>query len=291
MQARRYNKGKIRYSLIDPFILKELAKVYTLGAHKYSLYLDKNGNTVKGQDIPFNESNDYTLLESGADNWRNGLPVSELLDSAERHIQQCRNNEDEDELGSLHLANAMWNLGTAMYFIEKKPSFDDRKKWWQNFPKIALDIDGVLAGLEEAYLGNNRTPATDWDDPRFKNEDFLSKIQDDTFMLSLPVIDSFNFPIVGYVTARGVDTSTTQQWLDKHLFPSKPIVTVGLNKSKVEAVKELGADIFVDDSIYNFIELNNAGVTCYLRTRPHNEKYNVGTLRISNLNELFNKLK
>lgn len=44
-EARRYNKGKLRYELISPIALEEIAKVYTKGADKYTLY-DENGDIL-----------------------------------------------------------------------------------------------------------------------------------------------------------------------------------------------------------------------------------------------------
>ncbi|MGB3491885.1 MAG: hypothetical protein WBA57_04105, partial [Elainellaceae cyanobacterium] len=70
--AKRYNKGKSRHVLIPPFAKEALADVYTRGAHKYSMYKDKNGNVIQGKDIPFENVGQYELVEDASSNWRLG---------------------------------------------------------------------------------------------------------------------------------------------------------------------------------------------------------------------------
>ena len=42
--ARRYNSGKLKYNLIPASFLKELARVYTIGAEKYTIRDDEGNN-------------------------------------------------------------------------------------------------------------------------------------------------------------------------------------------------------------------------------------------------------
>ena len=117
MQGRRYNKGKLRYDLIPPIILEELAKVYTYGAHHYSDYEDEEGNLIKGTEIPFEELSNrkLKLVYDGANNWKLGAPDSQYIASMFRHVQSYRKGEVMDELGTHHLGNAMWNLACIIY--------------------------------------------------------------------------------------------------------------------------------------------------------------------------------
>ena len=73
-------------------------------------------------------------------------------------------------------------------------------------------------------------------------------------------------------------------------FPSGDMINVGSQASKVKALSGK-CDVFVDDSIYNFTELNAAGINCYLMTRPHNAKYDVGFKRVYSISEFLNKVK
>jgi hypothetical protein len=81
--AHRDNReGKGRFDLIPTMALKRLAVHYERGADLY-----------------------------GEDNWKKGMPLRRLLDSAIRHIFQClEGKEDED-----HAAAALWNVCGFMY--------------------------------------------------------------------------------------------------------------------------------------------------------------------------------
>ena len=74
-------------------------------------------------------------------------------------------------------------------------------------------------------------------------------------------------------------------------FPTAKVFTVGPNVSKVEVAKKCGIEIFVDDRFENFVELNNAGICCFLFDAPHNQRYDVGYKRIKELNELISLKK
>lgn len=119
MKARRYNKGKIRLELIPPEFEYELARVYTMGAEKYTLR-DEEGN----------------VLDKGDDNWKKGLDWREVLGSVKRHINAFQMGEDYDmdypqELvdkygPTLHLANACWGLATLIYYFKHNINTETR---------------------------------------------------------------------------------------------------------------------------------------------------------------------
>ena len=100
-QAKRYNKGKLLASAIDPHFEEEVLKVLTFGAEKY-----------------------------GRNNWLVGLPFSELLDSVMRHLLAIRKGEDRDaESGCLHSAHIACNmmfLTRYTMFKNQYSQFDDR---------------------------------------------------------------------------------------------------------------------------------------------------------------------
>lgn len=95
----RYNEGKPKMSLLPPIALEEVAKVLTYGANKYAPY-----------------------------NWVKGLPLMEVLDSAERHISAWKKGEDIDESGCLHLAHAACNLLMMIELSTIHNNLDDRPK-------------------------------------------------------------------------------------------------------------------------------------------------------------------
>lgn len=295
-KARRYNKGKTRFELIPQRPLKCLADVYTKGAHKYTIYKDELGNEIKGSEISLEESKKYEIVEDGADNWRAGLSWMKTIGSVKRHIEAFIDGSDMDEeLGTFHLGNAVWGLFSILEYYKTHPELDDRNHKYLNTPRIGVDIDGVLADFTGHLIANfqidNHT-AFHWNDPVIK--DLYEKVkEDENFWISIPSLTSqedMPFEPACYVTSRSIDKRITEKWLDKHGFPRAEVISIGHDKSKVEVVKNANIDIFIDDKWENFVELNNAGICCFLYDQPYNRKHDVGFKRIKNLKEIFNDI-
>lgn len=294
----RYNSGKLRYELLPEGPIKEIIRVYTHGAHKYTVYKDEAGNKILGKDIPLEDvaAKRLEVVEDGSGNWRKGMSWMETLACAERHIAQFKAGEDIDpdpRMLTPHLANAAWNLIAVLEFMNTHPEFDDRKLKYLDVPNIGLDIDEVIADWVGAWtkLHKINMPKS-W----FFDRDIVAKFKKmekdrtlDKFYLSLnPKIKSEDIPFEPhcYVTSRPVKTEITEKWLDLHGFPARPVITVPLGTSKVEVMKKAGVDVFVDDRYDNFKELNKAGIVTYLWDAPHNQRYDVGYKRIKTLRDL-----
>lgn len=265
-EGKRYNEGKIRYDLVEPFSLQELAKVYSEGAKKYE-----------------------------ARNWEKGMSWSKVLASLKRHIAAWELGEDTDsETGCYHMAHAAWNALALVSYYKLAPQFDDRRHSYLYQKRIGLDIDDVLADWIGTWSKAHGIPKpTSWIFDRYIIDKFDSMKYNgslDEFYLNLPVLtkpEDIPFEPVCYVTSRPVDSSVTEAWLDKNGFPAAPVCTVGIHGSKVECLKKYGVDIFIDDKYENFVELNKAGICTYLFDALHNQRYNVGYKRIKSLKELF----
>ncbi|MCA9750027.1 MAG: hypothetical protein KC414_13035, partial [Romboutsia sp.] len=147
--------------------------------------------------------------------------------------------------------------------------------------KIGLDIDGVLADFGTHFLDylniEDKSPAKEWDDDRFVSN-FHRIMDDENFWLTIPrLIEpySLKFKPVIYVTARSIPSEITKKWLLNNGFPDVPLISVGYNENKIDSLKDT-IDVFIDDAVHNFEELNNAGIECLLMTRSHNLDYDAG---------------
>ena len=99
--AQRFNDGKAPLHHLRFFkdAREEIAWVCEMGAEKYGKY-----NWMKG-----------------------GAPVSESIDSADRHIDKFLSGQDcDDESGLHHLAHAAWNLIRACDDMLSGRGKDDR---------------------------------------------------------------------------------------------------------------------------------------------------------------------
>lgn len=263
----RFNNGKLRYDLVEPRAFEDFVGVLTDGANKY---FDRN--------------------------WENGLSWTSVLASLKRHIAAIEKGEDYDpESGRLHIAHAACNVHFLNAFYYTFPQGDDRPKPFLKIPKIGLDIDGVLADFTRAwyamYPDTTATPKT-WHYDRNIEERFEKMKNDnmlDNFYLNIPVLtkpEEIPFEPHCYITSRPVTKEITEKWLQLNEFPIKNVISLDIRKSKVDAAKNAGVDIFIDDNYDNFVELNNNDIFTYLFTSPYNVKYDVGHMRINSLKEL-----
>lgn len=94
----KYDSGKPRIELIPSMPIRELAKVYTMGAEKYE-----------------------------DDNWRKGMKWGRVYGALQRHLLAFWEGEEQDqESGLSHLAHAMWGCVTLLWYSVYRREFDDR---------------------------------------------------------------------------------------------------------------------------------------------------------------------
>jgi len=159
--------------------------------------------------------------------------------------------------------------------------------------KIGLDIDDVCAKFLEGY-----TKFTDGKYADFKHFYFsyqtnhiLPTVPDEFWLNLEPKFDPLTLPFLPtcYVSTRSFDKSLTEQWLEKNNFPCMPVIHTN-HGSKIDACRKMNVNVFVDDFLKNFEELNAAGIETFLMDCTHNQQYNVGTHRIYTLNEVPAKI-
>jgi len=264
-EGLRFNEGKLRYDLVHPQAIKGLVEVLTKGAEKYA-----------------------------PRNWELGMSWSKVIASLKRHLAAIEMGEDFDpEDGKLHIDHLQCNAHFLSAYYHIYPQGDDRQHTYLNYPKIGLDIDEVCADFLSSWCEYWKINVPDsW----FFDRNIMSKFKQmemegvlDDFYLNLkPLVNPNEMPFEPhcYVTSRPVKTEISEQWLDKTGFPQRPVYTVEVGHSKVDIIKESGIEIFVDDRFDNFVELNKAGICCYLFDAPHNRRYDVGYKRIKSLKEL-----
>lgn len=159
--------------------------------------------------------------------------------------------------------------------------------------KVGLDIDEVLADWVGAWCRKYglELPTAWYFDPLIgqRFDDLIQSGEINDFYLSLqPKTRPQDVPFIPhcYVTSRPVDTPVTEQWLAKHGYPSAPVYTVPMGSSKVEAIHASGCNVFVDDHVKNYNQINDSGISCFLFDAPHNREC-YGANRIYSLKDLI----
>lgn len=268
-EGLRFNEGKPRYDIVHPIALEGLVKVLTFGAEKY--------------DKSYNERN-----------WEKGMAWSKVIASLKRHLAAIEKGEDYDqETKELHANHLQANAHFLSAYYSIYPQGDDRHHAYLNYPKIGLDIDGVLAdwigAYKEKYNYSQDHDFASW----YLHYDIIDKcineLDNDHYLKLKPLIQAKDLPFEPhcYITARHHSREeTTKKWLYNNGFPCVPVYLTDPTHNKIEIAKASGIEVFVDDVYKNFVELNNAGICTYLLTTSYNKRYNVGHKRIDSLKDL-----
>lgn len=261
-EGLRFNQGKLRFDLVNPYAHEQMVKILTKGSQKYE-----------------------------ERNWEKGMAWSNVIASLKRHLHCIEKGEDYDiESGELHAAHLACNAHFLTAYYKLYPQGDDRPHTYLKQHKIGLDIDEVLADWVKYYCEyfNVQIPQF-WNFDKDIKINYNKLLSDPYFWENIPKkIEPFELPFepTCYITSRGIPTEWTEQWLEKNGFPAVPVYTVAPNTSKVEIALVQELDIFVDDRYENFVELNKAGVCTFLMDAPHNQRYDVGFKRIFELKDI-----
>ena len=103
-EALKHDTDKLRYDLIPPKALEELAKVYTIGAKKYGDY-----------------------------NWAKGMDWHRVIGAMMRHMETFRQGYSYDAEGFRHLAAVAWCAFTLMEYERRDTGRDDR---WTDYADL-----------------------------------------------------------------------------------------------------------------------------------------------------------
>lgn len=285
--AFKYDGGKPRMDLIDPAFAEDLAAVLTMGSDKYD-------ETKRVCD----------------NNWRQGgMRWGQVYASLQRHLHAFWRGEDTDqESGLSHLAHAAANVMFLHYYSRRALHLDDRDHAWRRPLRIGLDVDGVLAdwsgAIYDACVGFDQSFTTSYDrgNPIWWNwvdREFLNMVLSDLdypeFLASVPDAladpEELKFEPVVYVTHRSIPSEYTERWISDNGFALAPVVSVDDPAKKLDVLREHNVDVFVEDKYETFVALNNAGILCFLRDRAVNRKYDVGSYRITNLNQIVERMR
>lgn len=136
--------------------------------------------------------------------------------------------------------------------------------------KIGLDLDQVIFDFINPYINRFGLPKDDYEIT--KNVQRILK-NDRNFWLNQPLINRPNFDVTLYCTKRVHNKNWTKKQLEIHNLPKAPVYQVYLQSAnKADKIKGR-VDVFIDDSIYNMIQMNLAGVPCLLFDSEENQSW------------------
>lgn len=160
---------------------------------------------------------------------------------------------------------------------------------------IFLDIDDVIFDFQRGYASRfNTKQQKSWSKSKLMSNRLKILSEEKNFWLSLPVKNIPNFQPKGFVSARGIKKTWTKESLKINNIPGRSNVhQVYWGESKINVLKSLGCDVFIDDKYETFKECNKNGIFCLLMDASHNQKYKtklrIYDLNIETIKDLYNK--
>lgn len=152
--------------------------------------------------------------------------------------------------------------------------------------RIGLDIDNVIADFDHGYINRfGRYPKCDWVITRNVNNILIKERE---FWLNLPVLRLPNFTPKLFCSARVNNKRWTKQYLLNNGLTSPLYQIPGYKLSKYPTLKGK-VDVFIDDSLKNFIDLNLNGIPCLLMDSYNNQSWGpIGRIYSLNIEEIVN---
>lgn len=158
--------------------------------------------------------------------------------------------------------------------------------------RIGLDIDNVIADWDYGYLKRfKKFPKQDWVITRNVTNIL---IHERDFWINLPIKHLPNFTPRLFCSARVNSRNWTKTYLKNHGLNSPLYQVNGYHMSKYDTLKGK-VDLFIDDSLKNFIDLNSKGIPCLLMDSDNNKNWGeIGRIYSLDINEIlcvFNEFK
>lgn len=151
--------------------------------------------------------------------------------------------------------------------------------------RIGLDIDNVIADWDSGYIKRfGKFPKYDWAITRNVNNIL---IHERDFWLNLPLLNMPDFIPRLFCSARVNSKNWTKAYLKKYGLNSPLYQVNGYHISKYDLLKGK-VDLFIDDSLKNFIDLNQKGIPCLLMDSNNNKSWkNIGRIHSLKINEII----
>jgi 5'(3')-deoxyribonucleotidase len=248
---------KTRYDLIPAYGLEEASKVLSSKLKKYA-----------------------------RNEWKYGIKWTDVLSSLKRHLTAFEQGKDYTKENLLNIAEVAVNALILAEYYSTYPQGDDRIMSPVTRPIIGCDLDGVIFDFIPHFEKRFNIKLNPYWGGHYKLGDYLKELESEKeFWVTLPVLNRPSFQIDHYITARSVPKEWIEESIEANGLPCAPVHVVPWDANKVELLKNLKIDIFIDDKMQNYMEATDAGIFTYLMDAPHNRYYNVGHRRLFNLDK------
>lgn len=219
--------------------------------------------------------------------WRHGLKWSDAISILKKHLSEFELGNDYDENGLLNIAHVASQALLIAEMYSCYPQGDDRVIGPMHNTIIGLDLDDTVFDFLGSYEERFGVKLSDYWSSDYNMSENLKQLQNDKdFWVNMPIKNIPPIEVDYYVTARSIPVEWTMEAIQKNNLPKAKVYTLPWNVSKIDTLKSLGINVFVDDKYATFKECIDSGIFCYLIDAQHNKHYDVGHHRIYSLDEL-----
>ena len=150
--------------------------------------------------------------------------------------------------------------------------------------RVGFDIDDTLGAFYVPYLSKFGTPKSD-NVITWHCENVLK--YDKEFWTNLPLLRRPDFEFTLYCTKRVNPKSYTKEWINKNDLPNVPIYQQWCQCASKASLIKGRVDVFIEDSVSNFLDLNRKEIPCLLIDTPYNQDWGpIGRIYSLNYDEI-----
>ena len=150
--------------------------------------------------------------------------------------------------------------------------------------RVGFDLDGTIddfIGPYEKKFGKNNPDHV----ITYHVENKLR--YDKEFWTTLPLIRRPDFEFTLYCTKRVNPKSYTKEWIRTNNLPNVTVYQQLCQCASKAPMIKGKVDVFVEDSVSNFLDLNRRGVPCLLIDQPYNKEWGpIGRIYSLNYDEI-----
>lgn len=216
--------------------------------------------------------------------WKN-CKIKHLINQLKKKLNDFEDMIDKDDDNLYNIDKVAAYAMMIHDTLATNPQMDNRFDQISNIPRVALDVDDVVADFINGFKEKTGLEMNPYWSSNYNIADELKALSnDEEFWTNLKVKHYPNFEPACYISSRSIPVAFTEKFIQKAGLPCAPVFHVPWNTSKVKVLKENNINILVDDKVENFLEATKAGVFCYLMDAPHNQKFDAKGRRVYNLN-------
>lgn len=158
--------------------------------------------------------------------------------------------------------------------------------------RIGLDCDEVISEFMRPYIERFGIPKDDYE---ITYRCYHSLRYDKDFWMNVPLLHIPDFIPILFCSKRIHNKNWSKKYIEKNLgITNVPFYQIYYQYGSKAPLIKGRCDVFIDDSISNFIDLNKKGIPCLLMDSPYNKSFKtplrIYSLKYKEIEYTYNKV-